>query len=708
MDSFVLEDGFGLEVVAAEPLVHDPVAMSFDADGNMWIVEMRGYMPNLEGEGEELPTGGIVKLTDQDKDGKMDHRRLVLDSLVLPRALCLIGEGLLFATPPELWFVPLDENGEAGERQLVDAEYAVGGNVEHQPNGLMRGLDNWIYSAKARFRYRLRNGQWEKEATEFRGQWGITMDDEGRLYFNDNSNQLRGDWTPPGSLLRNPYHNPSVGTGEEIVADQAVYPIHATGINRGYQPHMLSDEGHLCVFTAACGPVIYRGDQFPAAYHGNAFVAEPAGNLLKRNVLQLDQVQVKGYQAYERQEFLASKDELFRPTNLYNGPDGTLYVVDFYRGIIQHKTYLTEYLRDHIRNRQLDQAVGGGRIYRIVHKESPRKTWKPMAGFNNKELVAMLDHPNGWTRDMAQQLLVDRQAKDIIPDLQQLLQNGEPMGQLHALWTLEGLDTLTAATIETAIQSASVPVTCAGIRLMENIRLGPETEHLAGLLSKMNLKEPKVRLQMALSIGQFYPTYPSLETHFSDLALATDEDPLLLDALVSGVGERAESFIVRLPERSENLKNALLAAADAPERLPKQQNRTFLVEEQRILLAGKELYDVHCSGCHHSEGKGIKAIAPPLAGSQWVLGDEERLTLIALHGLQGPVKVNGKTYQPPEVQPIMPGLRDNRKLNNSRIAAILSYIRNAWGNEAEFIEVETVGLLRDATKTRNSCYTEDE
>src|SRR5699024_5516526 len=181
--------------------------------------EMMGYMPDTAGTGESKnPSGSIVILEDTNEDGRIDNRKVFLDSLVLPRAISFCDNGLLIAEPPNLWYVEI-QNDKAGRKYLVDSQYAAGGNVEHQPNGLIRGLDNWIYSAKSDVRYRRINGKWIKEHTHFRGQWGITQDNFGHLYYNNNSMNLIGDYFPPGLGANNPNQHHVSGFREVIVSD---------------------------------------------------------------------------------------------------------------------------------------------------------------------------------------------------------------------------------------------------------------------------------------------------------------------------------------------------------------------------------------------------------------------------------------------------------------------------------------------------------
>src|SRR5690242_8486584 len=276
LQHFVLEKNFQVQLVASEPLVSAPVASSFDKHGRLWVVEMNAYMPDTSGNGEEEPIGKIVILEDKNHDGVFDDRKVFMDSLVMPRGLCLLDDGILVAEPPKLWFV--EKNGDkAGQKFLVDSNYAEGGNVEHQPNGLLRGLDNWIYNAKSANRYRrVGKNKWLKEHTHFRGQWGISQDEFGRLYYNNNSFNLLGDYFSPSLGADNPHQARVAGFDEGIVSDNSVFPIHPTpGVNRGYLKDVLDDSLRLINFTAACGPLIFNSDAFGKEYYNNVFVAEP-------------------------------------------------------------------------------------------------------------------------------------------------------------------------------------------------------------------------------------------------------------------------------------------------------------------------------------------------------------------------------------------------------------------------------------------------
>jgi mono/diheme cytochrome c family protein/glucose/arabinose dehydrogenase len=545
--SFRLHPGFRVELVAAEPLVFDPVAMSIGADGRIWVVEMRGFMNHIDGSGEDAPVGSIAILDDRDGDGRMDTRTEFAGGLVMPRAVAPVANGALVAEPPNLWFYE-DRNGDgkAEGRTLVAGDYGDRSNPEHTANGLMWAMDNWIYNANHTVRFRHESGAWRREGTVFRGQWGITQDDVGRLYYNTNSDPLRMDVLPAEYLRRNPHLVAPAGVNVQLARaqDTPVWPARITlGVNRGYR--MLRDDGTLPAVTAACGPVIYRGAAFPAEFTGNAFIAEPSANLVKRLIVDADASVPIARNAHDRTEFLASTDERFRPVNLYNGPDGALYVVDMYRGIIQHRIYLTTYLRNQIEERGLDAPVGLGRIWRIVpdgERASPSHRKPDLGDASVKRLVASLGHREAWWRDTAQRLLVERRDRRAIAPLRKLARGSrESLARLHALWTLDGVDAVDWTTVQAALSDPDVDVAVAAARLSERFFGKEASRTLDALHARAGWGEPKFLRQLALSLG----AGPAKEVDAALMRLAARHggQPYMADAIVSSLPGREDAAI---------------------------------------------------------------------------------------------------------------------------------------------------------------------
>ena len=468
LKTFKLPAGFKIEVVASEPLVESPVAITWDAKGRMYVVEMIGYMPDMEANGEDRPVGRIKRLEDTKGDGTYDKATVFVDHLVMPRAVQAVGEGVLVVAPPNLtYYRDSKGDGVADVSEVVDdAVGKEGGQPEYLPNSPLFALDNWITFSLHNLKYRFEQGVFSSTPAGKSGQWGRTQDDWGRQYFNYNSDLLRVDLVPPLWYARNARLADKTAINVQLIKDQVVWPGHATpGINRGYLPKGLREDGSQAATTATCGPGIYRGDLFPADFRGNAFVPEPAGNLVKRLVLKENGGTLSAENAYAGSEFLTSTDERFRPVNALTGPDGALYIVDMARGIIQHKVFLSYYLAANIEERKLEQPINLGRIYRIVPDgTSPKVVTLPSAP---KELVSSLAHPNGWVRDNAQRMIVEQGDRSVVGAIEKLFRDGpSPQTRVQALWTLEGLHALTHELLKAALEDKEARVRAAGVRLL--------------------------------------------------------------------------------------------------------------------------------------------------------------------------------------------------------------------------------------------------
>lgn len=750
---FQLADGLQLELVASEPLVQDPVAIAFDEDGRLWVVEMLGFMPDIDGTGEDKRVGRVSVLTDQDGDGQMDVGHVFLDSLLLPRAIAIVNGGILIAESVPLWYA-LDTDGDlkADQKIMIDSTYGGRGLIEHAANGLWRGMDNWYYNAKSNYRYRLVADQWIRDTTEFRGQWGMSHDDAGRLFYNYNWSQLHADLVPPNYFFRNPNHKAISGIDHGLTLNRRVYPIRPTpAINRGYVPGTLDEDDRMLEFASACSPFVYRGEALGENFRGNAFVCEPTANLIKRNIIEEDGFMLSAKEAYSGKEFLASTDERFRPVYLSSGPDDALYVVDMYRGIVQHGPYMTPYLRKVTLERKLDQHIHLGRIWRIVPKNHLRNSPEKLSEFSSKKLVALLAHPSGWKRDMAQRLLVDRQDQSIINDLKEFFQKETTyQGRLQALWTLDGLGYNDAAIYIAASNDPNPQVQNTALRLLESLAKKDSDilRELESILLEKEEKAPVVTaLQLVLSAGS--SKAPKMLSLFTGVLERFGESPIIRDAILSSIPNREFELLQYIWENKswpnqqvdraiflEILTAAIMKKGDSTEisqlkvllnknsghgdwataavrqgikiaRKKEDQknqptNQAIHEIDSEVYALGRQQYLSLCAACHGSDGAGMKRFAPPLINSEWVLGDEKRLALILLQGMEGPISVDGISYNVPEILPVMPSLS---VMNNGDLAAVMTYIRNEWGHSAPPVKGSTVGHIRYRTQGKITPWT---
>ena len=692
LENYKIEDGFELSVIASESFFKAPVSMDFDNKGRMWVVEMIGYMPNLEGVGEDEPNGRISILEDLDKDGVIDHSKTFLDKLILPRALAQVYGGLLYSDGPKLWFVEI-KNDKPGKKTLVDPIYAEGGNVEHTSNGLMMNIDNWIYNANYNFRYQLKNGKWLKEPTTNRGQWGITKDNFGRLYYNNNSTQLQGDYVLPNKAIRNKYFKPTAAEGQKLTNDK-VFPIHQTSVNRGYQKGVLDERGYLTEVTASCGPLIYRGGAFPDAYNQNAFVCVPEANLIKRNVMSFKNLQTVANQAVEGKEFIASTDEGFRPVNLFNGPDGAIYIVDMHRGIIQHKAYISQYLSEQLGNKKLDTLQNAGRILKVISKTNKLNPIPDLSKASSKDLVALLSHPNGWLRDRSQQILIQKNDKTIVKDLIALTKvNNDFSTAIHALYVLDGLNALTFETLSEVISQSKQPEIIAhSLGLTERFATIQNSAKMKTLSSQIFAQNNDLTdLYLAYSLNNWLKTDNSFLSILSQIEKNHAEKRMYQEAIVSSLEGKEEQYLTT-QNPSALLKSNLAVAISNHQ---KKELNSIFVKEKNVVdnrTKGLQLFRTICATCHGADGKGIQDLAPPLKGSEYIDGSMKRLAAIILHGLSGPLTVNGKLYK---LNNEMPGLVNNKDISDQDIVDIIKYTQNALAKEGKGISPSDVKILRD-------------
>lgn len=787
LTTFRLQPGFRIELVASEPLIGDPVSATFDIAGRLWVVEMHSFMRDVDATDERRPDGRVAVLTDRDGDGRMDVAVPFADGLVLPRAVLPLRGGALVLEPPTLWWMP-DADGDLhadGRERVADGFDAGLQNPEHAGNTPLWGFDNWIWLANDPRRYRRTSSGWEIERTGGGGQWGQCFDDRGRRYCNYNEDWLRCDLVPANLAVRAGRDVPLPGANHRLLPDPSVFPIRITpGVNRGYQPDRLKNFV-LAKHTAVCGPHVLRSAVFPAAMRGDAFVCEPAGHLLRRIVLRDGDGAMAGSNAYDQAEFLASTDERFRPVHAFGGPDGGLYVVDMYRGVIQHKNFVTTFLRKQIVARGLDRPIGLGRIWRILPDGAVPRVPPRLAEATPAALVAALADPDGWVRDQAQRELVERGAHATAPALRLLLAHGDPRTRLQALATLQGLGALTAGDLRRVCYDDDAGVLAYVLRCVPPYLQAGDPVLWTHCEERLVVDaRPCVRWHLALAMGGIGGRVGDRATAVLARLLAQEaEDPILRGCVANAAagGEfellaaatRSPRFVEERPGRVaalEALARAVAGTRDAGRQqqvldraagamqvwqqrallqgmlaaLPKtgregwftfaatppalatlqragQPEIVKLVQallaatriaavvevaaadvelsaaEQQRVAAGGRLFGSSCAACHQLHGNGMAGLAPPLRGSEFVAGPADRLIRIALHGLKGPLEVDGERW---DLE--MPG---QGHWNDGDLAAILSFVRRSFDHRAATIAPAEVAAVRQAHAARKEPWT---
>jgi mono/diheme cytochrome c family protein/glucose/arabinose dehydrogenase len=751
--TFKLAPGYRAELVACEPMVQCPIFFEFDPEGRIWVVEYQGYMRDVQGSGEGDPICRVVVLTDENGDGRADKSTVFLDKLVMPRSFAFVKGGILLQEPPKLWFCA-DKDGDlrCDERTQVGT-MGVGGNPQHTANGLRRGIDNWLHCADWPHRYQWKDGRLIDEPTLHRGQFGVSFDETGRFISCYENSAMHMDLLPAEALMRHPNlaklaqrgGRGGFGINVNVAKDAAeCFPIRVTpAVTLGALE--LRDDGRLRTYTIVSGTCFYDGDQFPPEMHGNVFVPDSAGHLV--GTLKLDGGTHPHATRFfpPEQELIASTDERFRPVNARVGPDGALYLADMYHGIIEHVIFIVPWLTKQIEQRKLYEGNDHGRIWRIVHEKGVKRE-KGSDG----DLVKMLGHPNGWQRNTAQRLLVERGE-----DIGDPNRFETPLHRLHALWTLEGMGKLTPAHLQKAAKDADPRVRFAAARLGAEIALNDERDagvRLYALLSPKPLSaiaEHLTRHEDDLSRIAAMTTIHGQEIALLELLLKWPQstahriETLKLLSQLACMDGKAEVLFAKMAETAIWQREALLdgflasqakvtlkakpafldemaanrdiAARERLQRLrmalnwPGAENVTLSARKQPLSDAAKQqiergaaVYQSVCGLCHQPTGYGVPNVAPPLAESTWVTGEPERLIRIALHGLYGEIEVNGQKWNL-----AMPGQGANPALDDAKLADVLSYVRNAWGNEASVIDAAQVAAVREQTKTRKMPWTAD-
>ena len=552
--------GYTIELMAAEPLVADPVAFEWDSHGRLWVVEMADYPLGLDGKGQH---GGRVRwLEDRDGDGHYDHSTVFLDGLSFPNGVMPWRDGVLISATPDILFArDTNGDGKADETRVLFSGFREG-NQQHRMNGFEYGLDNWVYGANGdsggivtspgtglSVNIRGRDFRFRPDTLEFQTQTGQTQygrrrDDWGNWFGNNNPN-LGWHYTQPEHYLRRNPH---------FVAPSPRHPIgnysRSQQINHISKPHQrFSGVGTYHQITAANSPTPYRDELFGEQSSRHLFISAPAYNVVRRELLEPNGVTFSSNrpEGADGHEFLASSDSWFRPITLKTGPDGALWIADFYRLVLEHPEWIPD---DVERYHNVRAGSDRGRLYRVYPDGTKPRPIPNLANKTTAQLVAALDSPSGWQRDTAQQLLVQQNDKSAAKRLAKLLQtSANPKARLHALCTLEGLGRLRAEHAVAGMSDRHPGVREHAVRVSEPLLRSDPGDALGQVLRRLvDDPEIRVRRQLAFSLGEW--NSPTAGDLLGRLAKASAGQPDLQAAIASSaVGHSARILDPLLAEQ---------------------------------------------------------------------------------------------------------------------------------------------------------------
>lgn len=529
-----LQPGFRIELVAAEPDVVDPVAITFDESGRIYAVEMRDYPMG------DSPSGRVRLLDDKDGDGRFESSTVFADDLKLPNGVMRWRKGILVTSTPDILYLEdSDGDGKADIRRKMLTGFASQ-NPQLRLNGPQYGIDNWIYVAyprrsasrryarefgdrgsKIRFAdgpetrgldihsrdVRFRPDDRRIEALAGFSQFGWGFNEDGDRFVVWNSDHIRHVPIDGATLDRNP--NLAIANPWESVSDHkpqsTVFPVTEN-------PNWIHDS-QVGQFTSACGFSIYTGANLSPDFQNNSLTCEPVHNLIHRDVLKPRGGTYVASRAYEKSEFVAATDSWFRPVFTMTGPDGALYIVDYYRPSVEHPEFVPPEL---LKDLDFTTKHQKGRIWRVWHELSKKRPRPALDKAGNEQLAALLSDANSWWRLQAQRLLVDRKAVDVVPLLEEAARSSSnPYGRIHALWTLDGLGALKDGLVAGAMKDTHAVVRRHGIRLAA---LRPSLQ--GTLVAMAGDADSKVRYEAALALAAL----PE-EKAFGPLLAIAKQDP---------------------------------------------------------------------------------------------------------------------------------------------------------------------------------------
>lgn len=578
LDSFQLEEGLRIELVAAEPLVIDPVAFAFDENLFLYVIEDRGYPDPAEG-GAPTRLGRVARLEDTDGDGRYDRRTEFAAGLTYPNGV-LPWRGGIFVTcaPDVFYFKDTDGDGVADEKRVVLTGFHDTKTAQIRMSHPTLGLDAWIYVTgglnggditspehpdRPSVSYSSADGRFNAETFEFqvtggRSQFGLTFDSFGRRFGCSNRHPVQHVVVEPWQLQRNKnlLFTETIQNVSKVDAEARVFPISNASTSADFIPTLIG-RSHAGTFTSASGVLLFNGTGLSPDHQGNAFICESAQNLVQRQVVHPEGVSFRSELVYEGKDFLASTDEWFRPVFAGHGPEGALYIADMHRKVIDHPSYVPEEARGGL---DFESGKNDGRIYRIMHEEFNPKSADVIVGkFSGtlSRIVEALESKEEWERATAHRLLLERRDSASAPMVRRIaVESGLAESRTRALWLLKSLNALDAETLQHALSDKDAVVREQAVLLSEDLcKTSPDI--LRAVASLATDQAPRVRFNSALVLGSLEG--PEVVPALAQVAARDGSDRWARAMVLSGIGSRMPEFLASFRQLSKENRRAFEA-----------------------------------------------------------------------------------------------------------------------------------------------------
>ena len=529
---------FDLSLVAAEPFIVKPIAIDWDARGRMWVAITPEYPAKQD---RSAGKDSILILEDSNNDGVMDRKTVFADGLVLPTSFVFHRDGIIVSQAPQILYLR-DTNGDsrADRREVLFSGFGTY-DTHAVINNLRRGLDGWIYGCQGYsgsqstnivnsrgqrfgkigngiFRFKPDASAMEQVASYNGNSWGLDFSEEGELFYSmANGPHINHVVMPERYLARGKLGN---ATSTKSIEDhQKVNPIF------GDPRHEYVQVAPVGVFTGASGCTVYSGGAWPEKYNGSAFVCEPTVHIVHEDIITRGENPTFDATRRDDVEFIAGNDLWFRPVHTRIGPDGAMYLLDFYNQAISHNDIRG--VAHGMGNAAVrpDRDHEHGRLWRIQHKQARRNPFPNLATATSLELAGALSHPNAWVRLTAQRVLSERNDRSAIPALNSLLTNRVTYARLHALWTLHALDSLGSSNLVTAINDPHPTVQNNALRIVPELRSAPASNVFAAVIKQLKDTSERTRLDALLALTQWTPNkdvITAVHKLFSDMKDSRD------------------------------------------------------------------------------------------------------------------------------------------------------------------------------------------